>query len=177
MKSAAKKAAKRAATKAPAKPAPARKPATTEAPAESVPATTGGAPPLPVLPTLGNPLDTGLTAVRNAQQAADDCAVRARQIRIASLDPDVKAEALAEEVRATSLSGDCGQIEIDLKAAQIHIDALPDARIMELSDLSAKLDREIVARQLIDTGLDSVTAVLTSVAKVKDILSNPTIQV
>ena len=140
----------------------------------TAPAATGGD--AAGVPALGNPLIAGLNAAGNAEHAADECAGRAHQLRIASLDPDVKAQALSEEIRATNLSGDCAQIEIDLKASKIHVDALPPERVQDLVQLGARLDRQIVVRQLINSGLDAVTNVLTTAAKVKDILGDPSIQ-
>src|ERR1039458_10904171 len=96
---------------------------------KAAPAATGGDP--AVLPTLGDPLIAGLNAVDNAEHAADECGGRAHQLRIASLDPDVKAQALSEEIRAANLGGDCGQIEIELEGSKILVTALPPERVQD----------------------------------------------
>jgi hypothetical protein len=118
-----------------------------------------------------------LRAVGNGEHAAEECAGRARQIRISSLDLDEKADALAEEIRASNLAGDCAQIEIDLNAARVRVSALPADRVAELTALSQKLDRQIVAGQLLNTALIAVTQVLESVIRVRDILGDPALRV
>ena len=136
-------------------------------------------------PTVGAPLaaasDPGVTlavlqATDNAEHAAEECAGRARQIRIGSLDLDEKADALAEEIRASNLAQDCSQIEIDLNAAKIKVEVLGDDDIATLTNLSQKLDRQIVVSQLLNTGLSAVTNVLQSVVKVRDIMSSSSLQ-
>lgn len=118
-----------------------------------------------------------LRAVDNGEHAAEECAGRARQIRISSLDLDEKVDALAEELRANNLAGDCAQIEIDLNAARVRVSALPDDQVEDLRMLSQKLDRQIVVGQLLNTALNGVTQVLETVVKVRDILSKPNLRV
>jgi hypothetical protein len=120
---------------------------------------------------------TTLRAVDNGEHAAEECAARARQIRISTLDLDEKADALAEEIRANNLAGDCAQIEIDLNAARVRVSAIPPEQVAELTALSRKLDRQIVVGQLLSTALTAVTEVLESVVKVRDILSDPGLRV
>ncbi len=117
-----------------------------------------------------------LQAADNAGDAAASCAARARLIRIASLDLQEKAAALAEEVRATNLSHDCAQIEIDVRAAAIRVERIDVASLATLTGLANTLDRQIVASQLLNAALTGVAQVLEGVVKVKDIFGDPALR-
>lgn len=128
-------------------------------------------PALPSMPTL-----TSLQAIGNAEHAADECAGRARQLRLAATSLQDKADALAVEVRATNLSNDCAQIEIDINAANVHVDRIDAATLTTLGALAAQLDRSIVASQMLNAVLSGVATILDSVVTVKDILADPSLQ-
>lgn len=125
--------------------------------------------------TVAAPTAT-LQAADNAGDAAASCAARARSIRIASLDLQEKAAALAEEVRATKLSHDCAQIEIDVRAAAIRVERIDASSLATLTGLANTLDRQIVANQLLNAALTGVAQVLVGVVKVKDILGDPALR-
>lgn len=122
-------------------------------------------------------IQLSLRASADAEQAAAEAAGRARQIRLTSLDLDEKADALGEEIRANNLSGDCAQIEIDINASKVKVEALTAQDVRDLTALSLALDRRIVSSQLLTAALTGVTQVLESVVKVRDILSSPSLQV
>ena len=124
----------------------------------------------------GDARSAPLQAADNAGDAAASCAARARSIRIASLDLQEKAAALAEEVRATNLSHDCAQIEIDVRAAAIRVERIDATSLAKLTGLANTLDRQIVANQLLNAALIGVAQVLEGVVKVKDILGNPALR-
>jgi hypothetical protein len=119
---------------------------------------------------------TALRAAGNGEHAAEECAGRARQIRISATNLQDKADALAQEVRAANLANDCAQIEIDINAASVKVDRLNASDLTALGDLATKLDRQIVASQLLNAVLTGVGQILDSVVKVKDILSDPALR-